>query len=137
MHNCFPESVLAMKGERLSKYQCPKNDRERKAMKNVRYSLVVGCLIFAQVCIRPDVAFTVGVLCRLMSNPGLIPYQAVKKVFMYLQGTKDHMLTYRCTNSLDIVGYNDADYKGCVDDKKSIIGYIFVMAEGVVSWRSA
>ena len=42
MHNCSPGSVLVMHGERLSKDQCPKNDREMMAMKNVCYSLVVG-----------------------------------------------------------------------------------------------
>ena len=47
------------------------------------------------------------------------------------------MLTYRCTNSLNVVGYSDADFKGCVDNKKSTIGYIFVMERGVVSWRCA
>ena len=63
-----------------------------------------------------------------MSNPSLIHYKAVKKVFRYLQGTKDHMLTYRCTNSLDVGGYSDVAFKGCVDDRKSTIGYIVVMA---------
>ena len=74
-----------------------------------------------------------GVLDRFMNNPDLIHNQTVKKVFRYLQGTKDHMLTYQRTNSLDVVGYSDADFTGCVDDKKSTIGYIFVMARGVVS----
>ena len=53
-----------------------------------------------------------------------------------LQGTKDLVLTYRRTNTLDIVGFSDADYAGCVDDKKSTSGYIFVMAGGAVSWKS-
>ena len=48
----------------------------------------------AQVCTRPNISFVVGVFGRFMSNLGLIHYQAVKKVFRYLQGTKDHMLTY-------------------------------------------
>ena len=123
-----------MKGEILSKDQCPKNDRERMAMKNVRYSSTVGNLMYAQVCTRTNIAFSVGVLGRFMSNPGLIHYQVVKKVFRFLQGTKDHMLTYRHTNSLDVVGYSNADFKGCVDDKKSTTGYIFVKAGGAVSW---
>ena len=79
MHNCSPESVLVTKSERLSKDQCPKNDRERMSMKNVRYSSVVGSLIYAQVCTRLDIAFTVGVLDIFMSNPSLIQYQAVKR----------------------------------------------------------
>ena len=46
------------------------------------------------------------------------------------------MLTYRCTNILNVVGFYDANFVGCVDDKKSTTGYIFVMAGGVVSWKS-
>ena len=89
------------------------------AVKNVYYSSAVGRLMYAQACTRPEIAFVVGVLSRFMSNPGLIHYQAIKKVFRYLQGTKYHMLAYQRTNSLDVVDYSDADFKGCVDDKKS------------------
>ena len=119
MHNYSPRCVLITKGERLSKDQCPKNHKERIAMKNVRYSSIVGSLMYAQVCTRPDIAFVVGVLGKFMSNSGLVHYQAIKKVFSYLQGTKDHMLTYQRTTSLDIVGYSDVGFKGCMDDKKS------------------
>ena len=48
--------------------------------------------MYAQVCTQPDIYFVMGVLGRFMSNPGLIHYQAVKKVFRYFQVTKDHML---------------------------------------------
>ena len=46
------------------------------------------------------------------------------------------MLTYWHTNTLGVVGFNDSDYTGCVEGKKSTSGYIFMMAEGVVSWKS-
>ena len=43
------------------------------------------------------------------------------------------MLTYRSTNILDVVGFCDADFAGCIDDKKSTTSYIFMMAGGAVS----
>ena len=46
------------------------------------------------------------------------------------------MLTYQRTDTLEVVGFSDSDYTGCVDDKKSTSGYIFMMAEGAVSWKS-
>ena len=39
-------------------------------------------------------------------------------------------------NNLDLVSYSDADFAGCVDSRKSTPGYIFIMADGAVSWRS-
>ena len=43
------------------------------------------------------------------------------------------MLTYRRTETLEVVGFRDSNYTGCVDDKKSTFGYIFMMTKGVVS----
>jgi hypothetical protein len=58
-----------------------------------------------------------------------------KKDFRYLQGTKDLMLTYKRSDSLEIKGYSYADYAG--DDIKSTLGYIFTLAGGAISWRSS
>ena len=52
---------------------------------------------------------------------------------MYCTLSRDRVLH---TNTLEVVGFSDFDYAGCVDDKKSISGYIFMMTEGVVSWKS-
>ena len=40
-------------------------------MKNIPYTLVIGSLMYAQVCTRSDIAFTVGMLGRYQSNPGI------------------------------------------------------------------
>ena len=42
----------------------------------------------------------------------------------------------RQTNSLEVIGYSDAEFAGCVDSRKSTSGYINKIANGVVSWRS-
>ena len=59
-----------------------------------------------------------------------------KKVLRYLEGTKDLMLTYRRTDTLEVDGFSDSDYADCVDDKKLTSSYIFMMIDGVVSWKS-
>ena len=46
------------------------------------------------------------------------------------------MLTYQRSNILDVVGFCDAHFVGCIDDKKFTMGYIFMMAGGAVSWKS-
>ena len=85
-------------------------------MKAVPYSLVVGSLMYAQVCTSPGIVFVVGLLGRYLSNLGQSHWKAAKKVLRYLQGTKDLMLTYQCTYTLEVVGFSDSDYAGCVDD---------------------
>ena len=43
------------------------------------------------------------------------------------------MLTYRRTDTLELVGFSDFDYVSNVDDKKSSFGYIFMVTKGAVS----
>ncbi|KAL6324412.1 hypothetical protein AAG906_013016 [Vitis piasezkii] len=133
---CKSTKAPIVKGDKFSKAQCPQNDDEREEMRTIPYSSVVGSLMYAQVCTRPDIAFVVGMLGRYLSNPGSQHWKATKKVLRYLQGTKDLMLTYQRTSLLDVVGFCDADFAGCIDDKKSTTGYIFMMAGGAVSWKS-
>jgi len=64
-------------------------------------------------------------------------WKAAKKVLRYLQGTKDHMLTYKRSNHLDVIGYTDSDFVGCVDTRKSTFGYVYLLARGAISWKSA
>ena len=47
------------------------------------------------------------------------------------------MLMYRRTEKLEVIGYSDADFAGCIDSRKSTSGYVFMIADGAVSWKSA
>jgi len=57
-------------GVRLSAEQCPKTQEEEEDMSHVPYESVVGSLIYAMVCTRPDIAHLVGVLSMFMSKLG-------------------------------------------------------------------
>ena len=106
-------------------------------MKNIPYTSAVGSLMYAQVCTRPDIAFVVGVLGRYHNNPGIDHWRDAKKVIRYHKGTKDYMLMYRRTDSLEVIGYSDSDFVGCVGSCKSTSGYIFKLVDEAVSWRIA
>jgi len=99
------------------------------------YQQAIGSLMYAMLGTRPDTAFAVGALSRFNSNPGRLHWQAVKRVFRYLQGTKGHSLEYRA-NGKPLVGFCDADWAGDVDDRRSTTGYTFILAGGAVSWSS-
>jgi hypothetical protein len=98
------------KGDKLSKCQSPKNELERNQMKAYPYASLVGTLMYAQICTRPDIAYVVGVLGRFQSDPGLDHWRTAKKVLRYLQGTQDYMLTYNKSDLLEIVGYTNSNF---------------------------
>ena len=72
-------------------------------------------------------------LGRYQSNSGMDHWKATKKVIRYLQGTKDFMLTFRRSNSLEVTGYSDSDFAKGIDSRKSTFGYLFMLARGVIS----
>jgi hypothetical protein len=135
MHKCSSTPAPIVKGDKYGEHQCPKNQIELEQMRSVPYASAVGSLQYAQICTRPDISFVTGLLGRYQKNPGLEHWKLVKKVLRYLQGTKGLMLTYRRTDSLEIVGFSDSDYAG--DERKSTSGYIFTLAEGAISWKSS
>ena len=71
MKDCSSLDTPVAKGDKFSLTQCPKNNLEIEEMQKIPYISVVGGLMYAQVCTRPDIAFIVGMLGRYMSNPGV------------------------------------------------------------------
>lgn len=55
----------------------------------------------------------------------------------YLPRTKNFMLVYKKVDNLEQFGYTESDVVGCVDDGRSTSDYIFFLADGAMSWRSA
>ncbi|XP_057968175.1 secreted RxLR effector protein 161-like [Malania oleifera] len=137
MDKCSASPIPIKKGDKFSLKQCPKNDLERRQMKDVPYTSVVGSLMYAQTCTRPGISFAVGMLNRYKSNPEMIHWKATKKVPRYLQGMKDYKLMYRKYDHLEVVGYLDSDFVGCVDTRKSTFDYVYLLAGGAISRKSA
>ena len=62
-------------------------DEVKAEMQGVPYKAAVGCLMYAMVATRPDLAFPVSVVSQHMSKYGPMHWAAVKRVMRYLQGT--------------------------------------------------
>ncbi|CAL2278471.1 unnamed protein product [Prunus armeniaca] len=114
MGNCTGCDVPFSKGDKLSSEQSPKTEQERLEMKDKPYASLVGSLMYAQVCTRPDLAFCISVLSIFQSNPGQAHWIAGKK----------------------LEGYANADFAGCQDTKKCTSGVVFLFAGAAVAWKS-
>ena len=71
MKDCSPSVAPIVKGDKFSLKQCPENKLQKEQMTNIPYASVVGSLMYAHVCTRPDIAYAIGMLGRYQSNPGL------------------------------------------------------------------
>jgi len=69
-----------------------------------------------------------------MGNPGKLHWAAVKRIFRYLKSTTDFGLRYSHGSTLNLEAYCDTDWTGNVNDRNSASGYLFKLANGLISW---
>jgi hypothetical protein len=99
------------------------------------YARIVGGLMFAACVTRPDIACAVGQLSQFLNNPSSTHMHAAKRVLRYFQGTSTLGITYR-TPPLRLQGYSDADWAGNIDTRRSTTGYVVMLNNGAIAWRS-
>jgi hypothetical protein len=58
-----------------------------------------------------------------------VHWMAKKHVLTYLWGTMDYGLDYLRGDGVQLVGYTDSDWPGCVGDRKSTFGCCFGLAQ--------
>ncbi|GKA72298.1 hypothetical protein Tco_0778514, partial [Tanacetum coccineum] len=113
--DCTPVSTPINTSEKLM----PNNGQ---AISQLEYSRVIGCLMYAMTCIRPDIAFAMGKLSRYTSNPGTQHWQAIQRVLKYLKKTMDYRLIYISYPSV-LEGYTDASWISNIEDNSSTSGW--------------
>jgi hypothetical protein len=132
-------SVPGNPNERLSKLDSPHSEEEREAI-TYPYMSATGTLLYTALCTRPDIFFSVAQLCRFNSDPGEKHVEASKQVFKYLARTGTQGIKFTRTPDFDgkirIIGYVDSDWGGCIDTRRSTIGFVIHVANGPVSWLS-
>ena len=97
-----------------------------------RYREMIGCLMYAAVMTRPDIAFAVSNLSQYLDAPRTTHLQAVARVFRYLSGTKELKLVLGGVNPT-VAGYSDSDWAS-QNHRHSISGFTFFIGAGAVTW---
>ncbi|PNX90667.1 gag-pol polyprotein, partial [Trifolium pratense] len=95
------------------------------------YRSMIGSLLYLTAS-RPDITFAVGVCARYQAEPKMSHLVQVKRILKYVNGTSD----YGIINNSMLMGYCDADWAGCADDRKNTSGGCFYLGENLISWFS-
>lgn len=99
---------------------------------NAPYREAVGSLVFLSTVSRPDIAFAVSVVS--LNNYNNTHWNAVKRIFRYIKGTKNLGIFFSNKNNSELTGYSDADYAGDQETRRSTSGYVFTLNGGCVTW---
>jgi hypothetical protein len=115
----YDPSVTLRKNHRISRDQ-------------LRYSQIIGSLMYLASVTRPDISFAVSKLSRFVSNPRDTYWSALERVLRYLKGTMIYGTHF--TGYLRVLGgYCDANWISNVDELYSTSGYAFILGGGDVS----
>jgi len=106
-------------------------------MKAYPYRELIGKLLYLAIATRPDIAYTIGVLCCFVENPGMEHWLAAKRVLWYLKGTINMKMVYSWQSSPDLfTTFSDADLSRNPDNSRSTGGFAICIGGGTTQWGS-
>ena len=132
MKSCKPVSTPLEAGKRFQEMS-----PDDKCFDTQTYQQAIGCLTYASITTRPDIAAAFGILSQYMSRPSKYHWIGVKRVLRYLKGTLTYGLTFFADQKEpELFGFSDADWAGDIDTRRSTSGYVFKLGKSTVSWSS-
>uniref|UniRef100_A0AAV1ULL7 CCHC-type domain-containing protein n=1 Tax=Peronospora matthiolae TaxID=2874970 RepID=A0AAV1ULL7_9STRA len=90
MEHSNPVKTSKETGLNLTRSMCEGGCKHKDMMANVPYRNAVGCLMYLMEGTRLDLAAAVGVISQFVADPCPTHWQALKRVFRYVQGTQTH-----------------------------------------------
>lgn len=123
------------------KMECNKNVEENNTeLENPKdYREIVGSLIYAMTCTRPDISWVVSKLSQSLAKPTVQDLVAAKHVLRYLKGTSHYELCFKKSDeALSLTAFSDSDWASSVEDRRSTTGYCFSLTKQgpAISWKS-
>jgi hypothetical protein len=131
MISCKPISTPLSISEKLSAYA----GDLLGPIDATNYRSMVGGLQYLKLT-RPDISFSVNKMCQFLQAPTTIHLTAVKRILRYVRGTADLGLQIIHSDSMLVSGFSDADWAGCVDDRRSTGGFAVFLGSNLVSWSA-
>jgi histone deacetylase 1/2 len=100
-----------------------------------KYRSLVGALQYLTLT-RPDICFAVNKVCQFLHAPSTVHWSAAKRILRYIKGTLSLGLRIARSTSTIVSAFSDADWAGCVDDRRSTGGFAVYFGNNLVSWAA-
>ena len=140
LNNVKPTATPIAQHFKLCKAQATSSQQEAKELESIPYSNIIGSLMYAMICTRPDISHVVSITSIYMSAFGKEHWNALKWTLRYLKGSGKFGIQYKRWDESEgeaIQGFCDADYATNLDNRKSQTGYVFTMFGSAISWKSS
>ncbi|XP_016206906.1 uncharacterized protein LOC107647338 [Arachis ipaensis] len=126
---CKPATTPIDYGAKLSK-------TTRKLLADSgQYRRIVGKLLYLSNT-RPDISYAIGKPSQFLDCATTEHLKAAHRVLRYIKGSPAAGLFFSADFDLQLTGFSDFDWAGCVDSRKSISAYCFYLGPSLVTWKS-
>ena len=103
---------------------------------NFPYRKIVGSVMYAMLCSRPDLACAISVISQFLDQPKLTHVKLVQRILQYIRSNIDLKLLYKSDNQdFQLIGYCDASYAN-ETEFRSRTGFGFTLGGSLISWYS-
>jgi histone deacetylase 1/2 len=131
MTQCKPVTSPLSTSEKLSRHEgSPLGPKDA-----TNYRSVVGALQYLTLT-RPDISFAVNKVCQFLHAPTTSHWAAVKRILRYLKQSTKFGLKIGKSPSVLVSAFSDADWAGCLDDRRSTGGFAVFLGSNLVSWSA-
>jgi hypothetical protein len=83
---------------------------------------MVGALQYLTL-IRSDISYAVNKVRQYLHAPTTVHWTAAKRILKYVKHTVSMGLKYMKSTSTLVSAFSDADWVGCLDDRRSTRGF--------------
>jgi histone deacetylase 1/2 len=131
MQKCKPASTPMATTEKLSAYE----GTPLGVQDSTRFRSIVRALQYLTLT-RPDISFVVNKVCQFLHAPTSVHWTAVKRILRYVRHTASLGMKISKSPSTLVSGFSDADWAGCVDDRRSTGGFAIFFGKNLISWSA-
>jgi len=131
MMNCKPMNTPMSTTEKLTVYEGDSLGPED----STKYRSMVGALQYVTLT-RPDISFSVNKVCQYLNSPTTVHMTAVKRILRYLHYTQRVGLKINKSLSTLVSAFSDADWAGCLEDRRSTGGFAVFLGSNLISWTA-
>jgi len=151
----------ALKGRHDHSAKYSPEDGAQPCSSDIPYRAVLGSLLWLAQGTRPDIAYAVTQCAKYAQDPRHAHWCALRKILRYLHGTASLGIHYTKSHGQQVhlnirglplpKGYLsssnptlsevhltasvDADFANDLDDRRSITGYVFYLANAPITWQ--
>jgi histone deacetylase 1/2 len=97
-----------------------------------QYLSIVGALQYLTLT-RPDLLFSVNKVCQYLHAPTTAHWTATKHILRHVKDTSSLGITFQRSSSTLLSAFSDADWAGCLEDRRSTGGFAIFFGPNLVS----